>query len=477
MSVVIAFALNTVFNFVIGILVAKYLGPSEYGRFALAAATATFVNTALFDWLRQAATRFYSAQSRERRPEVRATLDLIFAGTMVALGVGAVALALAGVEIVLSGSLLALAAAGASAHALFDFHAAVVRARFDDRAYARMVVVRHVLGMALTVGAAWWFQDARIALAGMCVSIAGSVLAARDALIDEDATPALARAALARVYMAYGLPLVLASVITQAGPLLIRSVVADRYGFAEMGQFALAYDLGVKLVAAVSSTLDVLLFQLAVRTDEMHGRAEAKAQIARNMAIVLAVTAATCVGFWLTLPSFEALLVPQSYHGHFSQYLTALLPGFFAFGVMQYGVVPIFQIEQRTWPVVAGSLVALIVAGLATAFAPEGTDAMWLARAQSVGACLGLATLLILAATRQPAWPRLRDFLAIAAGVGAMALCVAPLRGLPPGVLTMAMQVGLGVVTCAPFLLLFDVGSMRGALTRRMAPGVTLTLR
>ncbi|QLP96468.1 MAG: oligosaccharide flippase family protein [Rhodoblastus sp.] len=471
MSVVFAFALNTIFNFAIGLLVAKHLGPAEYGRIALASATATFINTALFDWLRQAATRFYSSRSRETRPEVRATLDLTFGLMTLALGVGAIALTLSGVEIVLSGSLLALAAAGGCAHAMFDFHAAIVRARFDDKTYVRMVAVKHLLGLALTVGGAWWFQDARVALAGMCASVAGSVLAARRRLIDPDATPALARRALARSYMAYGLPLVLAGVIAQAAPLLIRTVVAQRFGFAEMGQFALAYDIGLKLVAAVSSTLDVMLFQLAVRADELEGRAEAKAQIGRNLAIVAAVTAATCVGFWLILPSFEALLVPQSYHGHFSRYLVALLPGFFAFGVMQYGVTPIFQIAQRTLPVIAGALISLAVACAATLLAPLESDATWLARAQSLGVCLGAAALLVFATTQKPVWPRPRDLAAIVLGSAAMAVCVAPLRHMAPGALTLAIQVGAGLLVCTPLLLAFDVGSMRGALSRKLRHG------
>ena len=50
MKVIIAFIVNIIFNFVIGLLVAKFLGPAEYGRFALAFATAEVVQLAFFDW-------------------------------------------------------------------------------------------------------------------------------------------------------------------------------------------------------------------------------------------------------------------------------------------------------------------------------------------------------------------------------------------------------------------------------------------
>ena len=78
MIVGFAFASNAVFNFLVGLLVAKFLGPAEFGRFAIASATAVIVNAGAFDWIRLSAVRFYSARTRNERPEVRATLDVCF---------------------------------------------------------------------------------------------------------------------------------------------------------------------------------------------------------------------------------------------------------------------------------------------------------------------------------------------------------------------------------------------------------------
>ena len=52
MTVFLVSLCNILFNFAIGLLVAKFLGPEEYGRFALAYATAIFVQTGFFDWIR-----------------------------------------------------------------------------------------------------------------------------------------------------------------------------------------------------------------------------------------------------------------------------------------------------------------------------------------------------------------------------------------------------------------------------------------
>ena len=129
MSVVVVFALNTVFNFAISLLVATFLGPAEYGRFALATAVAVFLNTALFDWLRLSATRFYSERVRAEDPSVRATLDAIFGGVTLALALAAATLILSGLDLPVTGSLLALAVAASVASAVFDYHTALIRAR------------------------------------------------------------------------------------------------------------------------------------------------------------------------------------------------------------------------------------------------------------------------------------------------------------------------------------------------------------
>ncbi|MBK9083680.1 MAG: lipopolysaccharide biosynthesis protein [Rhizobiales bacterium] len=468
MSVVVTFALNTTFNFAIALLVAKFLGPAEYGRFALATAIAVFINTALFDWIRLSATRFYSQRTRDEQPQVRATLDLVFG--LVALGLGVVALVviLSGIELQLTSSLLALAVAVGVANGLFDYHTALVRSRFLDKVYGRLILAKNVAALVFTAGGAWWFQSAKVALLGICLCVAAALVASREALIDPGATPAKAERPEARAFMAYGLPIVIAGVIYQTIPLLNRSIVAAQWGFAETGQFALAYDMGVRLVAAIGSTLDVLLFQLAVKTDELHGRERAKEQIGRNMGLVFAIVAPTCVGFWLILPSFEALFVPAQYRGPFGAYLTLMLPGLFAYAFMQYGVNPIFQINRRTGPIIVASVVAALANLGFVALTPRGEGAAALAAGQAIAVVAGLLALVALAALERPKWPAARDILATLAATAAMAALLAPLRGAAPGVLVMLAQIAGGVAVCGAFFAVFDVGGLRTLAAERL---------
>lgn len=470
MSLAIVFAFNTAFNFAVALLVAKFLGPAEYGRFALASAVAVFLNTALFDWIRLSATRFYSDKTRETDPGVRATLDAVFGGGAALLTACVLAIILSGVDLPLTHGLLALAAATGVANALFDYSTALIRSRFLDRAYRRAVLTKHVAAMAFTVGGAWWLQSAHAALIGVCLSAAFSLMSVRRDLADPGGGTSQARRRLAATYMGYGMPIVLASVVYQSVPLLNRAEVAAQHGFAETGQYALAYDMGIRVIAAIGSTLDVLLFQLAVRVEEQEGARRAMERIGQNMGVVFAVVAPTCLGFWLTLPSFEAVFAPAAYRGPFAHYLSLFLPGIFAFALLQYGVAPAFQIEKKTLPLVIAALLAAL-ANLATlALAPASQGAAIYAIGQSAALVTGFAALAGLALLQVPARPSLRDALSTLAACALMSALLMPLRDMTPGLASLALQAALGAAACAAVYLTFNTGDCRRLARLRLKP-------
>jgi O-antigen/teichoic acid export membrane protein len=461
MIVGLAFASNALFNFLIGLLVAKFLGPAEFGRFAIASATAVLVNTAGFDWIRLSAVRFYSARTRRDRPEVRATLDAGFAALAAIVSLAAVAVSFSGLKLPLSPGLLLMAGATAVFSAFYDYRTALARSRFHDGAYARTIIVKNVLGLTLTVGGAWWFASAQIALAGICLSVAGSLLSSWRTLRDEGAALANGRRALIGDYMKYGLPLVGASILFQLIPLGNRLIVSGLYGFGETGQFSLANDLGVRILGAIASTFDVLLFQLAVRADEAHGAKGAGAQLAENMTVVFAVILPTTIGLWLALPSFQALIVPEAFRGPFAVYLAAMLPGLFCYALLQYAVAPIFQIGKRTAPMIASALSACAADMVLLVVLPRSADGYWLAMAQSGALIVGLTVGLALAAATRPVWPRGLDILSTLVAAAAMMVVVLPLRAQAPGVLVLVAQMGLGGLVYGAVAYGLDIAGLR----------------
>ncbi|MGI3901042.1 MAG: lipopolysaccharide biosynthesis protein [Janthinobacterium lividum] len=461
MKIILPFISNTLMNFIIGLLLARFLGPAEYGRMALALAVGQVIQTVMFDWLRLAATRFYSERARLESPDLRATLDASFAILIAILSGVTLFVLISGIEIPLSHSLIGLAVGAAVANGLFDYNTALVRARFLDSLYARIIMGKNVLSLLLTVGGAWWFGSAAMALTGICLSMTGSLLTSRRSLTDAGSSPRAAKRGLASRALRYAMPIVMANMLYQVIPLVDRALIAQRFGFAESGQFSLAYDLGIRIVLAIGSTLDVLLFQLAVRTDEVHGAAASRQQIGRNMGVVVAIVVPTCVGAWLVLPSFQQLVVPPEFRGPFAQFFTFLLPGFFCYPLIHYALHPVFQIRTKTRPlIVTASLAAAANIGLSLAM-PASAGAVGYAVALSAALGTGLLALIAAAGLLGASWPAPRDLGATLLGAAAMAACLLPLRALPPGFSTLLLQVVLGTLVYGGVVYLFDLAGLR----------------
>ncbi len=453
------------FNFVIGVLLARFLGPADYGRFALAVAAAVMIQTIAFDWARLAAARFYSERVRTEQPTLRATLDASLALLIVGLVASTAGLLLLGFRLPMSSDLALLAVGVAIANGIFDYTTALVRARFRDGLYMTLVTGKNALSMLLTVGGAYWFGSARAALIGVIVSMAGSLAAAGRDLVDPEASMRLAERRLAGTLFRYGLPIVLANLFYQTIPLVDRLVIAHNFGLAQSGQFSFAYDIGVRVVAAVGSMLDVLLFQIAVKADEHHGGEEGRRQVGRNVGLVLAILAPACAGLWLVLPSFEKLVVPAEFHGAFARNLAFLLPGLFCYGVVFFALNPMFQIVKKTGPLVAVALGASAVNLVALAVLPSAVDSFALAQGIALSAAV---VLLVVWAGRslRPFWPPARD---VAGVLGGTAAVVATAwwtgRAFEPGMLLILLQIGASAAVYGLVVAALDLCGLRTLAT------------
>ncbi|MFD0934275.1 lipopolysaccharide biosynthesis protein, partial [Methylobacterium trifolii] len=261
---------------------------------------------------------------------------------------------------VLCGSKLAALGIG-----VFDYHAALARARFDGKLYFGLVAVKNVLAFAMMAGAAWFLPQPAWVLAAAGVSQLLAVLILRGPLRDP-ATP-IVRVRMRetwRLFMVYGLPLIAANAVYQILPFVNRGTIAAQAGFAEAGYFALAADVTSRSLTTLGTALDLLLFQLAVRAEEQSGRAAAERQVAANAATVFTLLLPCAVGFWAVLPALQALVVPEAYRGPFALYATLLMPGLFCLAMMYFALNPVFQIRRKTMPVIAAAAVGLAGNGI-----------------------------------------------------------------------------------------------------------------
>jgi O-antigen/teichoic acid export membrane protein len=469
MAIVAAFFVNAALNFALGLLVAKFLGPSDFGRYAVGMAAAVVLNTLCFEWLRLSTTRFYSQARRAGEPGIRATLELGYGATALVLAALTLAAFLADVEIGLSASLLAGAVAAGIGMGVFDYRAALARALFLERAYAQLVLLKNAAAFALMVGAAYLFGEPAFVLAGAAISAGAAIFVARRELADAGPEPTRAEGRHLRLFASYALPLVAANLVYQLVSLMNRSALALIDSYAEAGRFALAADLGLRIFMTLGSGLDILLFQMAVRREETHGRAAAEAQIVRNFAVVIALLLPVAGGYWLVLPSLEALVVPQAYRGAFADYTVILIPALFAFALIQYGLNPVFQLRQRTGPVVFAALAALCInAALLPVLLPT-VGGKGVALAQLAGFALATVIIGVLAGRRGGLRVPWRDVGLAGAATGAMLVLLLPLRAIEAPVLALAVMIAAGGAIYGTLAYLLDIAGLRTLLHARFS--------
>jgi len=465
MTVLLPFVINSGLNFVLGLLIAYCLGPAEFGRYAIGAAIIVLVNTALLDWVRLSAVRFYSLTTRETQPEIRATLDLLVAGISISLAALLVAAVAVGIDFRLPAMLLSAAVLAGIGAGLFDYHGAIARARFLDAAYARLIVVKNLMALVLMVGGAWLTRDPTVVLFGGLLSVAVALLAVRRALADAPLSIRAARKDVAWMFFVYALPLVAGNAIYSLIPLMNRSLLASAHGYAEAGYFSLASDMGLRLFGALGATLEIVLLREIIRLDETRGRRAAEKKIAKNVVIVLAVTLPVAAGLWLALPAFDRLIVPPSFQGRFAAYMTILLPGFAAIAIFQAALYPVFLIGKRTGIATLVALLGLavnvaVVAGLALGGQPRAY-----AIAQSAGFLTVLVVTAIAALRALPAWPPLRDCGLVLLGCAVMAGAIWPLRDTLAAPVELGLQVAIGGLIYLAIVWFGDVARMRTGLT------------
>ena len=474
MAVIAAFVINSALNLALGLLIAKLLGPADFGRFALATAGAVVLNTLLFEWLRLSATRFYSTRVREDEPWIRAGLDRAYAA--IAIGLTALAAICAGLGFWLDPSadaqfaVIAATAVTAIGIGLFDYHAALARARFVGGTYLRLVVWKNVFGVVLMTGTAILFPQPVWVLVAGAAAQALAVVVMRAALHDRRQEFASARKGeTLRLFAAYGLPLIAANALYQIMPFLNRTAIATMSGFSEAGYFALAADLGSRGFSTLGTALDLLLFQLAVRAEEHHGREAAEAQVARNIGVVVALLLPCAAGYWAVTPALQQLVVPEAFRGPFALYTGLLIPGLFCLSMMNFALNPIFQIRRRTSPVILAAALGCAVNGVGLVALTPLYGAAGVALAQSIGlaAAVGLLTLRVLGGAARLAMPWRDIGLSLLASL-TMLVAVAPLRHLEP-VLSLGLSVSLGAAFYGAFVWVFDIAGLRRLFKQRFA--------
>jgi len=459
------FAINSALNFVLGLLIARLLGPEQFGLYALGAALMVLVYAVAIDWLKLSTMRFYSLTKRASDPTIRATLDAMAALSALALIGILITAIVAGVDLMIPTAIASAAVAAGVLGGLFDYQQAVARAREEDAVYARMVIIKNAMAFLLMVGGAWWLKDPALVLAGSALSSMAALISVRRALADAPLALKGIDRNHVRIFATYAFPLVATNVLMLTIPLLNRSYMASAFGLAEAGYFALASDIGVKLLATLGTTLEVMLLPLAVKALDLEGIDAAHQQIAKNLTVIIALILPVAAGLLLALPSIEVLVVPEAFHNHVSTYMWILMPAFVALPIMQVGFNPVYLISRKTLMstmsaviavAVNAVLIGLLFFGFGVSLGPMAVAAAMSAAFVSSAVVVGAGAM-----SHHIARPLLRDLAWIAAGLALMVAALWPWHEMSPNVLTLMAQGLAGLAIYGGVMLAGDVACCR----------------
>ncbi len=460
MVAVLAFSANALLNFVLGLLVAWFLGPQAFGIYAIGATLLVLLNAAFLDWIKLSAVRFYT-QDDGNRAAVRRSLDSLFTYSVLGMAILILSGWMAGVDARLPLAMMAATAAAAIGGGLFDYMQAIARARRDDAAYARLVMLKNALALVLMSGGAWWFQSPALVMLGAAVSSCLAVGALWSRLKDSPLSLSLPEKQQALLFVRYASPLIAANVLYATVPLLNRVVMAERFGLEESGIFALASDIGFKLLCTTSAAFEILTLPAVVAVAERATLADAYKAIARNSVIGLALMLPLAAGFVLVLPAFEQLLVPPAFRGRFADYVIWLMPAFLALCLAQTCFNPVFMVAKATRLAFLTGAAAVIVNCALLYVIPRFNAPQHVAFAMSAGFASGLLVLAIGALRVAEARPALRDVGVILGATTLMALCLWPFRHSGPALLNLPLMAGCGALLYGTVVLTFNVADSR----------------
>lgn len=476
MIVILPFVINAGMNFILGLLIAYFLGPEAFGVYAIGAAILVLVNTSLIDWLKLSAIRFYSLDIRTKEPDIRKTLDGLAAAMAILVSTVLMVLIVSGISFRMPSLLVAAAVAGGICAGLFDYHGAIARALYLDVAYARLIIIKNLLALLLMVGVAWAFRDPTLVLFGGVLSAAVALISVRHVLADAPLSFRNPRWDLVAIFARYGFPLIAANVVYSIMPLFNRSSLAATYDYAEAGYFSLASDMGIRLFGTLGATLEIVMLREVVRIEHADGVKASHQRIAANLPLVLLFLLPVAAGWWLVLPAFESIFVPVSFRGHFALYMTILTPAFLALGLFQAGLNPVFLIGRQTAMATGAAGLGLLVNLAFVWLAPQALGPYVYAYAQLAGFLVAFLFTAIFALSALMVRPDYRAMALVALATTVMVVVLLPLRGYFPASAELLLLPMLGSVVYAAIILLLDIAGCRTKLRQALEQRRKLTV-
>jgi len=460
------FALNALLNFALTLVLARVLPPDAFGALSLILASTLLASMSCLDWARFAALRFHTVDAVAGNARLRPSLDAAFLvsvlpAMLVALAFG---IGLSGLEATphaIAALCLLPVAFGA-----FEYLATLLRSRFDDRTFLAMSLLRHGLSFLLVVPIAWRIGDAAVTAMLVAAAFLPVLAVGLFGLRGAHAGPAGVDRAQLRLFAAFGLPIVAASLLDQGIGLVNRAWLAREVGLVAAGTYALIFDTAFKLLGVTAAAAEAAL---APRLMALHGADPdaSRERLGRNLAITLLLVAPLGVALVVAAEPLADLLFAPEFRTAFVTLTPVAVAAALCQTVQISMLRPAFQVLQRTGLLLAASSVTFVVDVALLLVAPRA-DLAWAAITHLAALAAGALVLTAAAARARSLILPMTDLLKIALSILLATLAcllvmsrtvsaVAPLAGLVAGGLVYG-----GLITA------LDALGLRTLVTRRL---------
>lgn len=454
-------ALPGALGFATAMLLTWFLPPEDLGLYGVGMAAVALANNAVFEWLGACVLRWYTTHQND--PAFMPTVLALFAcaaSTGALLVLGASLLGLTGGH----DRLVWLLLFGSLAYGWFEFAARLQICRGRPAHYLCMSLLRNGLILAGCAAVAHLTGSAEATLlAGFAAMAAAGCLFLR---------PPRPRCwtrfdpALAREFVAFGAPVALTMILSGLATTATPITVGIMAGYEAVGAFAVGMTIVQSTLGVISGGVSSAVYPAAVRAVESGDAPAARAVLAGNCTMLLALLLPAGVGLAMVSPQIAAVFVEPRYHDALARAMPWLAAGAALSGVRATYVEYAFHLGKRTRDlvqVVGGAAVVNLGAGVALI-------PVWHEIGAAVALCCASGVALVHAAVlARRAYPipfPVKEACGICLAVAAMAATLWALPVAADGAPGLARQVVCGFVAYAAALGLLAAsarGSVQGA--------------
>lgn len=449
-------------TFVLLLVLTRLLPVEEYGLFALVVTTGEILDMAVGGWVRLFILSSDSGRGEPSPAQFGRTLVLTVGSCLVSL-VGAVVLAL--VQPSLAGPFTVAVLVYVASFAILRLGLTLLQTRQNHKLYAAIEVGRAVPSLACAIGAEAMFGSSfltaslGVSLATLVMGLIGCAAAFRDM-----PRPTIPLAGY-RAALAFGLPIVLVTVLGQVVGWLDRFILNHAMGPASVGLYAAAFALARQPIELFSGSLNPYTYPTLVRSYLSDGREVAGRVQAGTLLALLLLCGAVTIGVAVLAQPFGALVLPEAYRIEATRVMPWIALATLCTSLKNFCFDNVFFVVRKNWlqlvsmvpPAIVSAVLGLLVIPIG---GPQA--AAMVAALSALVALIGSAALSL----RQLPFtiaPRALLGLVVSSGLGALAMIA--VRSLVAGAPSIVV-----LLVCTPaFAVVYAAGlALFGFSLRRM---------